>query len=189
MASRWQTSAHNNRRKGWRGSLFEKTANENAAQTGSCGRHHLSESEEINQYRTNIRRSIQTSCLTYPRPISPRAAGSPTVTWSQPPVVDNTTRRNAFEFTRPSRIYREDSEEMFKLRRRSHLLFDELERERQGNTQLRRQVERMRDHQGRVISLVNEIDGLRRENESLAQEIRVRKEARTAHAAQIGSRF
>ena len=47
----------------------------------------------------------------------------------------------------------------------------------------------MRDHQGRVISLVNEIDGLRRENESLAQEIRVRKEARTAHAALIGSRF
>lgn len=31
MASRWQTSAYNNRRKGWRGSLFEKTANEVSA--------------------------------------------------------------------------------------------------------------------------------------------------------------
>ena len=31
MASRWQTSAYNNRRKGWRGSLFEKKANEVSA--------------------------------------------------------------------------------------------------------------------------------------------------------------
>lgn len=64
-------------------------------------------------------------------------------------------------------------------------------RERQGNAQLRRQVERLRDHEGRVISLVNEIESLRRENETLAQEIRVIEEscaARAARAAQIGSR-
>lgn len=62
------------------------------------------------------------------------------------------------------------------------------ERERQGNAPLRRQVERLRDHEGRVISLVNEIDSLRRENETLAQEIRVIEESRAARAAQIGSR-
>lgn len=50
---------------------------------------------------------------------------------------------------------------------------------------------RLRDHEGRVISLVNEIESLRRENETLAQEIRVIEEsraARAARAAQIGSR-
>lgn len=31
MASRWQTSTYNNRRKGWTGSLFEKTAIEVSA--------------------------------------------------------------------------------------------------------------------------------------------------------------
>jgi len=67
------------------------------------------------------------------------------------------------------------------LRRRSHLLYDELERERQGNKALKREVIRLRDKYGRVGYLVREIDELRMRNELLAREIQRRRQVNNLH--------
>ncbi|KAJ7354832.1 hypothetical protein OS493_029838 [Desmophyllum pertusum] len=114
MATR--RSVYDSRYKSWRGPVLESSIDD--------------------------RETSNASRAAYAPPLTPSTVTIPAVTWSQPPMVDNRTRRSAFDFGRPSRIYPDDSEEMCHLRRRSHLLFDELERERQGNTQLRREVSR-----------------------------------------------
>ncbi|XP_078345647.1 uncharacterized protein LOC144631130 isoform X2 [Oculina patagonica] len=153
MSNRGQSSVYDSRHKSWRGPILKNSIDE-----------------------TRDTDSAANPPLSSP---TPRTVSLPAVTWTQPPMVDYRTRRSAFDFGRPSRIYRDDSEEMCHLRRRSHLLFDELERERQGNSQLRQEVSRLRVQHERVGPLVEEIDCLRRNNESLAREIQTRKEART----------
>ncbi|KAL9957780.1 hypothetical protein ACROYT_G034723 [Oculina patagonica] len=153
MSNRGQSSVYDSRHKSWRGPILKNSIDETrdtdsadcpVPVAGSSRQHRQSEDKEIDRYRTSIRRTIKSACPANP-PLSsptPRTVSLPAVTWTQPPMVDYRTRRSAFDFGRPSRIYRDDSEEMCHLRRRSHLLFDELERERQGNSQLRQEVSR-----------------------------------------------
>ncbi|KAM7440219.1 hypothetical protein ABFA07_010528 [Porites harrisoni] len=182
--------------KSWRGPALEEITDESnnrekrhsrGRPSGqSCNPDHTA----INKHRARIRNVVRSACYqaANPPPINPRSTSVPAVTWSQPPVEDFKKRRSAFDFGRPSNLYPNDSEEMRNLRRRSHLLFDELQRERRASTRLKREVVRLRDSQGRFGYLVEEIDNLRRENEYIALEIQRRQQADVLSRVNQGSK-